>query len=232
MVNSQKLTDRIKEIINHQLSQQQSQTHIPSHREEDQKIINQIDAVRQECEQLKLRMSTQLSLQKTQEIQNHAPDNIHGSGGNNNNGTIKILEKLREEIQHLNSQKMTVLDFELKFHKINERFDSMEVLAHQVNVVTDELRMDTEKAIGDINENIKKLRDFLLTVNDSVDLCLFQENKWKLFATKAETEKVVKDLEGRINGLMRIQIKNQSIARIVDNKISEDEHNLSMLLQQ
>ena len=49
----------------------------------------------------------------------------------------------------------------------------MEVLAHQVNVVTDELRMDTEKAIGDINENIKKLRDFLLTVNDSVDLCLF-----------------------------------------------------------
>ena len=68
---------------------------------------------------------------------------------------------------------MTVLDFELKFHKINERFSSMEVLAHQVNVVTDELRMDTEKAIGDINENIKKLRDFLLTVNDSVDLCLF-----------------------------------------------------------
>ena len=232
MVNSYKLTDRIKEIINHQLSQQQSQTHIPSHREEDQKIINQIDAVRQECEQLKLRMSTQLSLQKTQEIQNHAPENIHGSGGNNNNGTIKILEKLREEIQHLNSQKMTVLDFELKFHKINERFASMEVLAHQVNVVTNELRMDTEKAIGDINENIKKLRDFLLTVNDSVDLCLFQENKWKLFATKAETEKVVKDLEGRINGLMRIQIKNQSIARIVDNKISEDEHNLSMLLQQ
>jgi hypothetical protein len=38
------------------------------------------------------------SQQKTQEIQIHpAPDNIHG-GNNNNGGTIKILEKLREEI--------------------------------------------------------------------------------------------------------------------------------------
>jgi hypothetical protein len=49
---------------------------------------------------------------------------------------------------------MTVLDFELKFHKINERFSSMEVLTHQMNVVADELRMDTEKAMNDINENI------------------------------------------------------------------------------
>ena len=31
---------------------------------------------------------------------------------------------------------------------------------------------------------------------------------------------------------MRIQIKNQSIARIVENKISDDEQNLTMLLQQ
>ena len=84
----------------------------------------------------------------------------------------------------------------------------MEVLTHQVNVVTDELRIDTERAMSDINENIKKLRDFLLTVNENVDLCLFQENKWKLFATKAETEKAVQDLESKINGLMRIQIKN------------------------
>ena len=84
----------------------------------------------------------------------------------------------------------------------------MEVLTHQVNVVTDELRMDTERAMSDINENIKKLRDFLLTVNENVDLCLFQENKWKLFATKTETEKAVQDLESKINGLMRIQIKN------------------------
>lgn len=104
MVNSQKLMDRIKEIINHQLSQQQSQTHLPSHREEDQKIINQIDVLKQECEQLKLKMSQVVSSQqKTQEIHIHsAPDNING-GINNNGGTIKILEKLREEIQHLNS---------------------------------------------------------------------------------------------------------------------------------
>ena len=70
----------------------------------------------------------------------------------------------------------------------------------------------------------------MLTVNDNVDLCLFQENKWKLYATKAETEKAFQDIESKINGLMRIQIKNQSIARIVENKISDDEQNLSMLL--
>jgi hypothetical protein len=35
-------------------------------------------------------------LQKPQEILIHTPDNINSSG--NNNGTIKILEKLREEI--------------------------------------------------------------------------------------------------------------------------------------
>ncbi len=74
---------------------------------------------------------------------------------------------------------MTALDFELKFHKVNERISSIEHQYHQGNVVVDELRMDTDRAMGDINENIKKLRDFLLTVNQNVDLCLFQENKWK-----------------------------------------------------
>lgn len=118
---------------------------------------------------------------------------------------------------------MTVLDFELKFYKLNERFTAIEHLAHQENLVVDELRMNTERAMGDMNENIKKLRDFLLTVNDNVDLCLFQEIKWKSFVTKSETEKAFKDLEGHIDSLMRIQIKNSSIARLIDTAVSQSE---------
>ena len=78
-------------------------------------------------------------------------------------------------------------------------------------MVTDELRQNTEMALVDTEGNIKKLRDFVLAINDNVDILITDANHrgtlTKHFASKIETEQSLKEMDDRINSIMRFHLK-------------------------
>ena len=63
----------------------------------------------------------------------------------------------------------------------------------------------------DTKDNIKKLRDFVLAINDNFDILQNETNRGALqkhYASKAETEQALKDIEDKMNAIMRIHVKH------------------------
>ena len=53
----------------------------------------------------------------------------------------------------------------------------------------------------EVQESIRKMRDFMITINDNM-------NALQDYASKAETEASIKTLERKLNNLFKMQIQN------------------------
>ncbi len=74
---------------------------------------------------------------------------------------LKIVEKLRDELTHLNSQKVDILDFEMSHSKMLQRISELEDEFQQLSVP-----QSVENSLEEANENVRKLRDFMLSMNE------------------------------------------------------------------
>jgi hypothetical protein len=52
-----------------------------------------------------------------------------------------------------------------------------------------------------VQESIRKMRDFMITINDNM-------NALQDYASKAETEASIKSIERKLNNLFKMQIQN------------------------
>lgn len=64
----------------------------------------------------------------------------------------------------------------------------------------DSMKDQQERAIGDMQENMRKMRDFVMNMNETLNGIIY--------APKAETENALRNIERKINNLFKMQMKN------------------------
>ncbi len=95
---------------------------------------------------------------QTPQEQNHASS--HNQNLNHSLvSSARIIEKLKDQLQHFAQQKVDIVENEMMKQLILERIADVECQAARENKQVHQL---IEERLIDVNENIRKLRDFIL----------------------------------------------------------------------
>lgn len=111
----------------------------------------------------------------------------------------RIFESLRGKLEHLDSQKVEIYEFEMTKGHLLQRISDLEL---SVNLQVKESQSFVESSIVDTNENIRKLHDFMLQIKEST------KSADVPFAKKSDTEETFQRLEKRIEVLTDTVMKN------------------------
>lgn len=64
----------------------------------------------------------------------------------------------------------------------------------------------TELAFADVNDNLRKLRDFMMAMNENIS-ALIERKDSGLYASRAETDMAIQKLDRRVSNLMDLQLR-------------------------
>lgn len=77
----------------------------------------------------------------------------------------------------------------------------------------DSIKDQQERAIGEIQDNMRKMHDFLMNMNENINGIMY--------APKAETENALRNIERKINNLFKMQMKN-SFSNLPEKLVDQD----------